>query len=118
MASLLPRRLQPYHVTGDARYDTIENIVALKAVSIRAYVPLPDFDHRPAFYGQEAFAYNPKRNEYRCRKDHVLIREWVKVTEGVIVYWADARTCNACPVKTQCTASDCGRVVHRSLDVN
>jgi hypothetical protein len=33
----------------------------------------------------------------------------------VIVYRADAETCNACPVKTRCTTSDRGRIVHRSF---
>ena len=31
------------------------------------------------------------------------------------VYRADAATCNACPVKAECTASDHGRIVHRSF---
>jgi hypothetical protein len=31
------------------------------------------------------------------------------------LYRADAATCNACSVKAQCTASDHGRIVHRSL---
>jgi Transposase DDE domain len=38
-----------------------------------------------------------------------------KYTEAEVVYRADAATCNACPVKPQCTASDHGRIVHRSF---
>jgi hypothetical protein len=32
-----------------------------------------------------------------------------------VVYRADAATCNACPVKAACAASDHGRTVHRSF---
>jgi hypothetical protein len=109
------RKIRPHQVTGDAKYGTIENIVALEDAGIRAYVPLTDFEHRSAFYGRDAFAYNPERDAYRCPQDHVLIRERVKATENVIVYRAEASICNACPVKAKCTTSDRGRIVHRSL---
>jgi hypothetical protein len=33
----------------------------------------------------------------------------------VIVYRADAATCNACPLKAECTESSRGRIIHRSL---
>ena len=33
----------------------------------------------------------------------------------MIVYRADAATCNACPLKARCTESSRGRIVHRSL---
>ena len=39
----------------------------------------------------------------------------VKHTEDVVVYRADPATCNACPVKAACTASDRGRTVYRSV---
>ena len=39
-------KLRPRQVTGDTTYGTIENIVAVEDAGIRAYVPLPDFDHR------------------------------------------------------------------------
>jgi hypothetical protein len=55
------------------------------------------------------------RDEYRCPASHRLVRERVKATEGVIVYRADAGTCNVCPLKANCTESNRGRIVHRSL---
>jgi hypothetical protein len=45
----------------------------------------------------------------------VLRRRKVKYTQGVVVYRADAATCNACPLKAACTESGQGRQVHRSL---
>ena len=43
------------------------------------------------------------------------MRRAVKYTEGLVVYQADATACGACPLKAACTASDHGRLVHRSL---
>jgi hypothetical protein len=42
-------------------------------------------------------------------------RETAKHSEGVVVYRAPATTCNACPIKTKCTESAHGRIVHRSF---
>jgi hypothetical protein len=68
------RKIWPHHVTGDAKYGTIENIVALEDAGIRAYVPLTDFAHRTDFYGQDDFTFDPKRDEYRCPQGHPLSR--------------------------------------------
>jgi hypothetical protein len=45
----------------------------------------------------------------------VLPRWKAKYTEGVVVYRAEAATCNACPLKAACTTSNQGRSIHRSL---
>jgi proline iminopeptidase len=82
---------------------------------IRAYVPLPDMNHRRPFYGQDEFTYDAAHDAYSCPAGHVLGRERIKHTEGVIVYRADAATCHACPLKAECTESRRGRIVHRSL---
>jgi transposase len=110
------RKLWPHQVTGDTTYGTTENIVALEDAGIRAYVPLPDLgSRRPAFFAQTDFTYDPERDEYRCPQQHPLKRETAKHSEGVVVYRAPATTCNACPIKTQCTESAHGRIVHRSF---
>jgi hypothetical protein len=109
------RKLWPRQATGDTTYGTVENIVALEDAGIRAYVPLHDMNHRRPFYGQDDFTYDAAKDEYRCPEGHILGRERVKHTEGVIVYRADSATCNACPLKAECTESDRGRIVHRSL---
>ena len=81
-------------------------------------LPLTDFDHRTAFYGQGDFVFDPERDEYRCPQDHPLRRYAVKRTEGVVAYRGEATVCNACPVKTQCTTSDHGRKVQRSFFID
>jgi transposase len=110
------RKLRPGQVTGDTTYGTIENIVAVEDAGIRAYVPLPDLgSRRPSFFAQADFRYDPERDEYRCPQHHPLKRETAKYSEEVVVYRATAATCNACPLKTQCTESSHGRIVHRSF---
>jgi hypothetical protein len=52
------RKIRPLHVTGDAKYGTTENIVAIEDAGIRAYLPLTDFEHRTAFFGRDAFTYD------------------------------------------------------------
>jgi transposase len=109
------RKLHPSQATGDTTYGTVENIVALEDEGIHAYVPLPDMNHRRPFYGQDAFTYDAAHDAYSCPADHTLRRERIKHTEGVIVYRANAATCNVCPRKAECTESSRGRILHRSL---
>jgi hypothetical protein len=109
------RKIWPHHVTGDAKYGTIENIVAVEDAGIRAYVPLTDFAHRTDFYGQDDFVFDPERDEYRCPQGQPLRRYSTKRTEGVVAYRGEAALCNACPVKDACTTSMQGRKVQRSF---
>jgi transposase len=112
------RKIWPHQVTGDAKYGTIENIVAIEDAGIRAYVPLTDFAHRTSFYGQDDFIFDPERDQYRCPQGHPRRRYSTKRTEGVVAYRGAAATCNACPVKAKCTTSDHGRKVQRSLYID
>ena len=107
-------QIRPRQVTGDGTYGTVENIVAVEDEHIRAYVPLPDWE-RTAFYGLSRFRYDPERDEYRCPEGQILRRRKTKHTEGVVVYRAEAATCNACPLKAACTESNRGRQVQRSV---
>jgi transposase len=109
-------KLRPQQVTGDTTYGTTENIVAIEDAGIRAYVPLPDFDHRTAFFGRDRFTYQPDRDAYRCPGDQELRFRKHKYTERTRVYQAPAAVCNACPFKPQCTDSAKGRQVKRSFD--
>jgi hypothetical protein len=109
-------KLRPRQVTGDTTYGTTENIVAIEDAGIRAYVPLPDFDHRTRFFGRDRFAYEAARDVYRCPGGQELHFRKHKHTERVRVYQAVAATWNACPLKPQCTDSGKGRQVKRSFD--
>ena len=110
------RKIWPHQVTGDTTYGTTENIVALEDAVIRAYFPLPDFHHRTPFYGKGEFAYDAETDTYHCPGDETLRFRTHKHAERVRIYQAAAAACNACRLKTQCTTSDHGRQVRRSLD--
>jgi len=109
-------KLWPHQVTGDTTYGTIDNIVALAHEHIHAYVPLPDFDHRTPFYGQQEFQYDPLQDAYTCPQGALLRLKKHHYTERVKEYRADAATCNACPLKEHCTESRRGRSLKRSFD--
>lgn len=108
-------QLRPRQVTGDTTYGTADNIVALEQAEICAYMPLPDFDRRTAYYGKSAFTYDAEHDRYLCPQGTMLSRHRAKYTQGLIEYRADRRICNACPVKVACTESDHGRSLHHSL---
>ncbi len=107
-------KLWPSQVTGDTTYGTIDIIRAVEDAGIRAYVPLADWDRTP-YYGPSRFAYDPTRDEYLCPQGQPLRRHTAKYIEGVWVYRASPDTCNACPVKAECTESPNGRTIHRSF---
>jgi hypothetical protein len=110
------RKLRPHHVTADTTYGTVENVVAVENAGIRAYVPLPDWgSRRPQFFAQADFTFDAERDAYRCPEGQTLRRDTAKFADEVVVYRAAAATCNACPVKAACTASDRGRTVRRSF---
>src|SRR3954453_17793386 len=79
------RKIWPHQVTGDAKYGTTENIVAIEDAGIRAYVPLTDFEHRTALFGREAFIYDADHDWYRCPEQHTLPFARSKPTEAVVV---------------------------------
>jgi len=108
-------QLRPARVVADTTYGTVENIRALEAQGIRAYVPLPDFDARTPFFGSARFRYDDQRDEYRCPAGQPLRRRKANNAGEIVIYQARAATCNACPLKAQCTASDQGRRVSRSF---
>jgi transposase len=107
-------KLRPRQATGDTTYGTIDNIRAVEDAGIRAYVPLADWGRTP-YYGPSHFTYDPAEDAYRCPRGQPLRRYTAKYTEEVWVYRALPDTCNACPVKPECTASHLGRTVHRSF---
>src|SRR5947209_3147862 len=108
-------RVRPRQVTGDTTYGTIENIKGIEDAHIRAYVPLPDWEHMTSFYGPAQFIYDAVHDLYRCPQGQPLSPARWEYRAQKVEYRADAATCNACPVKAQCTSSDHGRQVHRSF---
>ena len=89
------------HVTGDTKYGTEENIVALETQHIRAYVPLPDIDHRTEFLSADRFRYEAERDVYLCPAGKALHFFPAHSTERSRRYRARAKDCNHCPRNRQ-----------------
>jgi transposase len=114
--SLFRWHLPLEQVTGDTRYGTAENVAAIEKAGLRAYVPLTDFDKRSPLYGKQRFSFDAERDQYVCPGGSRLSRQKSEYTQRIVVYHAEATTCNACPLKAKCTTSDNGRSVARSFD--
>ncbi len=109
-------RVHPKRVIADTTYGTIENIRALeREEDIRAYVPLPDWEHQRAFLGPSHFTYDGERDVYLCPEGTPLHPYRWELKAEKVEYRADATICNACPRKAECTPSAQGRQVHRSF---
>jgi hypothetical protein len=109
-------RLRPRHVTGDTKYGTLENIKAIEDAGIRAYIPLFNRDNEHGAYdGSSRFTYDAVRDVYICPAGQPLHLSRREYKAEKAEYRADAATCNACPLKAQCTPSPSGRQVHRSF---
>jgi len=109
-------KLQPRQVTGDTKYGTVENIVAIEGQRIRAYVPLSEVGHRTGLYRDTDFVYDPAADVYRCPGEQTLRFLSQCDTTRRRVYEAPTAACIACAVRSQCTTSSRGRRVGRSLD--
>ena len=59
-------KLWPRQITGDKKYGTEDNLVAIEGQGIRAYIPIPDMDHRTQFFSVDQFRYEAERDVYVC----------------------------------------------------
>ena len=103
-------------VTGDAKYGTKEIVATLEKASIRAYVTMADFEKKSPYFGSSRFVYDAERDLYRCPQGASLRLYTHSYTERLTRYRAKAETCNACPLKPECTPGDSGRVLMRSFE--
>ncbi len=109
-------KLRPCQVTGDTKYGTVENIVAIEREGIRAYVPLSAVGHRPGLSTEQDFTDDEQADVYCCPGDETLrfISQCDRTRRRV--YEAPAAACAACALRPRCTTSRRGRRVGRSLD--
>jgi transposase len=113
--TLFRRKLRPARLVADAKYATGENIHALEEQGVRAYMPLPEWDKSSPYYHQAAFTYDSEHDVYQCPQGQTLKLEWIDDTGERTIYRARAASCNSCPVKSECTRSNQGRLVSRSF---
>jgi hypothetical protein len=108
-------KLHPRQVTGDTKYGTVENIVAVEEQQIRAYFPLSEVGQRPGLFPAQSFAYDAATDTCRCPGGETLhFLSQSDVTHRRI-YQAPVNACAACLLRAQCTTSRRGRRVGRSL---
>jgi Transposase DDE domain len=72
--------------------------------------------HRSELYRTAGFTYQPRIDAWECPEGERLDRIETDVKHRVARYRARAHVCNACPRKQDCTDSDTGREVTRTLD--
>src|SRR5712691_881678 len=109
-------KLWPRQATGDRKYGTEDNLLAIEDQGIRAYIPIPDMDHRTEFFSSDRFRYEAERDVYICPAGKDLRFDRPHSTERSSRYRARAKDCNHCPLKAQCTTSKQGRSLCRSVD--
>ena len=108
-------KLRPRQVTGDTKYGTVENAVAIEDQGIRAYVPLAEVGHRPGSIRDPGFVYDAGTDTCRCPGGATLrfLSECRRTRR--LIYQAPASVCGACALRARCTTSPRGRRVARSL---
>ncbi len=79
-------------------------------------MPLPNFETRAPFFGKHRFIDEADADQYRCPGGAVVRWRTHLYTDRVSLDQADAATCNACPLKAQCTDSENGRTLRRHFD--
>jgi hypothetical protein len=109
-------KLRPRRVVADAKYGTVENIVAIEDQRIRAYVPLSEVGQRAGMFGERVFRYDADADVYHCPGGQTLRFLTACATSRRRIYQAPAAACAACALRTQCTTSARDRRVSRDLD--
>ncbi len=109
-------RRWPRRVTADSAYGTVENVTAVEKAGIRAYMALKGAGQGRPFFGKDEFAYDPGRDLYTCPAGELLVPRMRNVARSLIGYRAKAGTCDACPLRPECTTSKTGRQVLRHFD--
>jgi transposase len=109
-------KLQPRQVTGDTKYGTRENIVAIERERIRAYFPLSEVGQRAGMFWEQDFVYDAAADTYRCPGDQTLRFLSHCRTTHRSVYAAPAGVCRTCALRVQCTTAQRGRRIGRHRD--
>jgi hypothetical protein len=82
----------PGKSTFDTKYGTIENIKAVEDAHIRAYVPLPDWEHMTPYYGPAQFTYDAAHDLYQCPQKQPLRPFRRELKAEKVEYRADPAT--------------------------
>lgn len=100
--------LDGLEMLADRGYFSGEEIVACEALGVTPYVPKPLTSNAKAEgrFGKQDFIYVADQDVYRCPAGALLPHHMTTVEKGMTLhrYW-DRASCQACPLKPQCTPS-------------
>jgi transposase len=95
-------------VLADRGYFSGEEVLACEPLGVTPYVPKPLTSGAKADgrFGKQDFVYIPEQDVYRCPAGQLLPHHMTTVERGLTLhrYW-DRASCQACPLKPQCTPS-------------
>jgi len=104
-------------VVADHKYGTNENYVACQQRGIMTHMGdalgKAQQARERTIFSDEAFAYDPVNDLYRCPAGQVLKPRRMHPLRRTTEYKAPARACAACALRAQCTRSHHGRTVQR-----
>jgi hypothetical protein len=109
-------QLWPRQLTGDTKYGTVENIVAIETQGIHAFVPLSEVGHRPGLFRDTDFTYNSAADVYHCPGEVTLTFLSQCERTRRQLYQAPPAICRSCSLRDQYTTSARGRRIGRTLD--
>ena len=98
------RKIWPHHVTGDAKYGTTENIVAIEDAGIRAYVPADRLRAPDRLLRRRTTSPTiPSATSTAARRAIPCAATRPSAPRASWSTAARPAICNACPVKAKCT---------------
>ena len=109
-------QLWPRQLTGDTKYGTVENIVAIETQAIHASVPLSEVGHRPGLFRDTDFTYDSAADVYHCPGEVTLTFLSQCERTQRRIYQAPVTACRGCELREQCTTSARGRRISRSFN--
>ena len=104
--------LEKPQVLADRGYFDSDEILKCERAQITPLVPKPITSNARAEgrFDKRDFAYNKKRNEYRCPAGERAIWRYTSIEGGLKTdtYWSSA--CPRCPIRSACTTADYRRI--------
>jgi len=109
-------------VVADTQYGTVDNFRACQERGIISH--MADFaltqipkHQKQGIFGLEQFGYDRATDTYRCPAGQTLTRRKHKKQRQAYEYACAAATCQACPLRSQCTrAKGAARTIKRHYD--
>lgn len=109
-------------VVADTQYGTVDNFKKCGMRGIRSHMADVESKQKRsgnarAVYDSSLFVYDKVNDTYTCPAGHKLIRRKCKTTRPGYEYACDKKTCQACPLRPECTKSKSGaRTIKRHIN--